>query len=314
MNKVLISVIVPVFNTEKFVEECIESILAQDYDNLELILVDNNSDDYSYKKCEKYIKYDKRVRLLKESHPGAGIARNKGLEKARGDFIAFIDSDDIVSTDYLSSLISEIADNADLSCVKYVNFSDKATFKNSPSGSQLIDNNEAIRQLLLGKLLAGPVCKLYKRKLISNIRFENYSVAEDFLFNYNYLKQCKKISLSTSALYGYRRNENSLTKSKFKESRMDGLTVIKQIAEKENYSNEAIIRLFMEAYFILESLDHYKQFKDYPEQATECKQIIKKYRKKVLFLKTSPKRQRSIALMAVFNPLLPAKVINFLKK
>ena len=314
MSKVLISVIVPVYNTEKYVTECIKSILAQDYENFELILVDNNSSDNSYKICEKFVKQDKRIRLAQTKKPGAGMARNKGIEEARGDFIAFVDSDDIVSANYLSVLVSGIADNADLSCVKYTNFSDKAIFKNSSSDSKLISNTEATRQLLLGKLLAGPVCKLYKRKLIGDLRFEPYSVAEDFLFNYNYLKQCEQISLNSSALYGYRRNENSLTKSAFKESRMDGLTVMEQIAKEENYSEESIIRLFMEAYFILESLDHYKQLKDYPSQVSECKKIIKQYRKRVLFAKSSPKRQRSIALMSAFNPLLPAKIINLLKK
>ena len=314
MNKKLISIIIPVYNCEKYLSACLESVLSQSYKNFELILINDGSTDSSLDICKSFKKKDKRINVYCIKNSGAGGARNKGLELAKGQYITFIDCDDIVSPDYLSSLLEEMREGIDLSCVKYVNFENEVLFSKKQSISRQISGNKAVEDLLLGKLLAGPVCKLYKRELIGNLRFEKFSVAEDLYFNYNYLKKCGTISLSNEELYGYRRNNSSLTKSSFKPSRMDGLEALKMIMESEKCSRASVIRLFMEAYFILEILDKYKQAKEYPAQASECKNIMKKYKKTVLFSEETPKKQRFIALLSFFSPILPVKIINFLAK
>ncbi|MBR6811034.1 glycosyltransferase family 2 protein [Candidatus Saccharibacteria bacterium] len=314
MSKELISVIVPVYNCEKYLSACLESILSQSYKNFELILIDDGSTDGSLGICKSFEKKDKRIHVCSIKNSGAGGARNRGLELVKGQYIAFIDCDDVVSPDYLECLLEGMKADVDLNCVKYVNFESEVLFSEKQPNSRQISGDQAIEDLLLGKLLAGPVCKLYKRGLIGNLRFEKFSVAEDFYFNYNYLKKCSAISLSDKELYGYRKNSSSLTKSNFKPSRMDGLEALKKIAKSEGYSRASIIRLFMEAYFILEILDRYKQAKEYPAQTSECKSILKKYRKTVLFSGKSPKKQRIIALLSFISPILPVKLINLLAK
>lgn len=314
MSKELISIIVPVYNNEKYLSACLESILSQSYKNFELILIDDGSTDGSLGICKSFEKKDKRIHVCSIKNSGAGGARNKGLGLAKGRYITFIDCDDIVSPDYLEHLLAGIEEGIDLSCIKYINFESEVSFSEKQSDTRNVSGVQAIEDLLLGKLLAGPVCKLYKRALIGNLRFEKYSVAEDLFFNYNYLKQCRAVSLSDDELYGYRRNNSSLTKSNFKLSRMDGLKALKKVAENEKYSRASVIRLFMEAYFILEILDRYKQTKEYLTQATECKNIMKKYRKSVLFSGKSPKKQRIIALLSFISPILPVKLINLLAK
>lgn len=314
MSKELISIIVPVYNSEKYLSVCLESILSQSYENFELILINDGSTDNSLDICKSFEKKDERIRVCSIKNSGAGGARNKGLELAKGQYIAFIDCDDIVSPDYLERLLEGMKADMDLSCVKYINFESKVSFSEKQPNSRQVSGDQAVEDLLLGKLLAGPVCKLYKKDLLESLRFEKFSVAEDFYFNYNYLKKCSAISLSDEELYGYRKNSSSLTKSNFKLSRMDGLKALKKIAESEKHSRASVIRLFMEAYFILEILDRYKQAKEYPAQASECKNIMKKYRKTVLFSGKTPKKQRVIALLSFISPILPVKLINLLAK
>ena len=314
MSKEPISVIVPVYNSEKYLSDCLESILSQSYKNFELILINDGSTDSSLDICKNFEKKDKRIHVCSIKNSGAGGARNKGLELVKGQYITFIDCDDIVSPDYLECLLEGMKADIDLSCVKYVNFENKVSFSKKHPIPRLISGNQAIENLLLGKLLAGPVCKLYKREHIGDLRFEEFSVAEDLYFNYNYLKKCNTVFLSDKELYGYRRNNSSLTRSNFKLSRMDGLKALEKIAEHEKYSKASTIRFFMEAYFILETLDRYKQTKEYSAQTSECKSIIKKHRKTVLFSRKSPKKQRIIALLSFVSPILPVKLINLLAK
>lgn len=313
MSKQLISVIIPVHNSEKYLSECITSVLNQSFKSFELILVDDGSTDNSYSICKQFKKKDKRVKLFSsnEPHSGAGATRNVGLNKATGDYIAFIDSDDIVSNKYLEVLLNIAKNEVDLSTVTYTNFKKDISFQdNKETLIKDLSPANAIRALFAGKLPAGPVCKLYKRSLINDLRFEKYSVAEDLLFNYYYLKKCKKISTCQYALYGYRRNQDSLTNAPFSPSRMDGLLALKKIAKVENYSKASIIRLFMEAYFIMESICYHKQEAEYPDQFTECIRIIKKYRRFVFCTRLSTVKQKIISFLSFLSPTLPAKIIN----
>ena len=314
MKDKLISIIVPVYNGEKYLADCLDSILAQTYSNFELILVDDGSTDDSFSICKNFEKKDKRVHVYKIKNSGAGGARNKGLELAKGEFIAFVDGDDVVSKDYLSNLLAGINQETDLSCATYKNFSDRISFSDDHCSAKEVSNVQAIEDLLLGKLAAGPVCKLYKRELIRELRFENFAVAEDLFFNYQYLKSCKNISTSSDVIYGYRENSSSLTKANFKLSRMDGLKALSEVAAQEKFSEAACIRLFMEAYYIIEILDKYGQLKKHPKQVKECKDIVRKYRRKVLFSKISPKKQRIIAFFSFASPILPAKIINLITR
>lgn len=314
MSNKLISVIVPIYNSEKYLSDCLESILSQSHKGFELILINDGSTDHSLDICNEFKRRDKRIRVCSINNSGAGGARNKGLELAKGQYIAFVDCDDVVSPDYLAHLLNNMKTDIDLSCVKYTNFENDITFFKTQPTVHSISGAQAVEGLLLGKLLAGPVCKLYKKSLLDNLRFEKYSVAEDLYLNYHYLKQCNTVSLSDEKLYGYRRNSSSLTRASFKLSRMDGIKALRNIARNENYSSVSIVRLFMEAYFIIESLDQHKQLKEYPEQVSECRSIIKRYRKHVLFARETPKKQRFIALLSFLNPIIPAKIINFLAK
>ena len=119
----LISIIVPVYNVEKYVAECIESIIKQTYQNLEILLIDDGSTDNSGKICDKYAEKDKRIKIIHKENGGVSSARNLGLDLAQGEYIAFIDSDDFVSNKYIESLYSAIEHkDAEIVLSKYSNY------------------------------------------------------------------------------------------------------------------------------------------------------------------------------------------------
>ncbi len=129
----LVSIVVPVYNAERFLEECIHSILAQTYTNIELLLVDDGSTDSSVEICKKFADSDKRVCYFESAHEGVSVARNKGIEQAKGKYICFVDSDDLLESDFVETLYSEIQKNEVeiVFCNYQYLYSDKKIKKNS---------------------------------------------------------------------------------------------------------------------------------------------------------------------------------------
>ena len=117
-GKNLVSVIVPVYNREKYLRTCLDSIIGQTWKEVEIIVIDDGSTDLSYEIIDEYVKKEPRIRMIRNQHNGVSAARNAGIEAARGEFLAFIDSDDYVEADYIANLVSSIGD-ADLCITGY---------------------------------------------------------------------------------------------------------------------------------------------------------------------------------------------------
>lgn len=213
----IISVIVPVFNAEKYLARCVESILNQTFQFFELLLVDDGSTDASSFICDSY-KYDERVQVIHQANQGVSAARNNGIDNASGDYIVFVDSDDFLEPNAFDVLLTYIGDNAyDLVCGSF-----QLVF---PSGMRC--SRKLKREDLLPNQLAA-VCyeinfdvilgsvwgKLYRKDIIQNykIRFpSDISYAEDNIFNIQYYRYIKKAILLDNVVYNYFYNENSLT-------------------------------------------------------------------------------------------------------
>jgi len=177
-----ISVIVPVYNVEQYLERCIDSIINQTYKNLEIILVNDGSTDNSGQLCDELAKKDDRIRVIHKKNGGLSDARNVGVDEAKAELIGFIDSDDYIDEDMYELLINNLkAANADLSmCGHYDVYNnvpeaqvvDKKTWELSP--------REAIKMVMEAKILSvTAVNKLYKKSLFSELRFEIGKIAED---------------------------------------------------------------------------------------------------------------------------------------
>lgn len=211
-----ISIIVPVYNTEKYLDRCIQSILAQTYINFELLLVDDGSTDSSSAICDQYAEQDSRIRVFHKENGGASSARNIGLDNAQGEWITFVDSDDMVKNDYLYAMISH--PDADL-IVSSFEFLDKIEDWDNSISNKFYKKQEIkyfIDRYTWSVVLCATVCKLFKTTLIGLLRFnDNISSKEDTIFTFEYLTKVNTIRTIENWGYQYRRglNESLSTKS-----------------------------------------------------------------------------------------------------
>lgn len=221
MNK-KVSVIVPVFNNQKFIAKCLTDICGNTYKNLEIVVIDDGSSDDSGKICDDFALKDKRIRVVHQTNSGVSKSRNRGIEIATGTYIAFIDSDDYICDTYFEKLLAEMNDNeCDLAVCSVAHVYGKKVVCESLEDMEVnlmypTDRDSAgFYDLNKSFFLYGPVNKLYKRNLIvsEKIKFpEDTSYGEDLLFNFAYLRHCKKLVYRKQPVYYYNHdNESSLS-------------------------------------------------------------------------------------------------------
>lgn len=243
MEKDLISVIVPVYNIEKYLPRCIDSILDQTYKNWEAIFVNDGSTDNSLKILEEYKKRDERIKIINKKNAGSGAARNDGIETSKGKYIAFLDSDDWYEKNFLENLYNNlIENNSDVAmCNPKMTYDD--TSKNKKINTYFFNEIELNKtpEKILG-ILEMPVVwnKLYKKEIIvkNKIKFPNYSFCEDVEFLYKTFLYVNNLSKIEDDLYNYYQRRDSETKKIKEESIEQVYKVIKNI---ENYVKENFI-------------------------------------------------------------------------
>lgn len=225
MDTGLVSIIVPVYNSEKFLKRCVESILDQSYKNIEVILINDGSTDSSGEICDFFSKKDSRVKVINQTNSGPSIARNRGIDKAKGKYIQFVDSDDYIEYNMTETLVNEMGKNIDLVLCgyKYIYKDDnnKLIIKNSNIYKEsCLTKSEFLSRfgILFKDYYINYICnKLYIKDIIRkhNIRFDlSTDWGEDLLFNLHYLNQCNKVSIVDKLLYNYNKyNDNSITSS-----------------------------------------------------------------------------------------------------
>lgn len=217
--KPLISIIVPVYKVENLLPKCIESILAQTYDNLEVILVDDGSPDLCGKICDEYAKRDNRIKVIHQENAGLAGARNAGLDIANGEYFGFVDSDDHISPDMYEILLNSIMrEEADIAiCGRYMELENGELIPMFDYKEQKVFNNqEAVRRFLLSDGLdVAAWDKLYKKELWGDMRYPLYYVSEDVPVTSRLLAKAKKIVHCGKPLYYYLQRAGSLSHSVF---------------------------------------------------------------------------------------------------
>lgn len=214
-----ISVIVPIYNVEKYLLKCIESIISQTYTNLEIILVNDGSPDNSRIICDEYSKKDHRIKVINKENGGLSDARNVGLDIATGDFISFIDSDDYIHEGYYETLIDLIIKfDADIAQCEFLKVYDKATYNFDIEISSVepkitvLSNEDALKNLYNEHYVNTVVVwnKLYKRKLFKQIRFPKGKVHEDEYTTYKVLFDTKKVVCTSKPMNYYLQRSDSI--------------------------------------------------------------------------------------------------------
>lgn len=234
MNE-LVSIIVPIYNVEKYLEQCIDSILNQSYKNLEIILVDDGSPDNCGKICDRYAKSDKRIKVIHKKNGGLSEARNFGLDIARGEYIVFVDSDDYINVHMIKILLENIKKYStdivicNFNCFENINVVERNLSKNIKIG--IYNNIDIIKEYFLSSPMELVVAwnKIYKRKLFDkDTYFPINRLYEDLATSYKLYFKAQKICILDNRLYYYRKRDNSITNSISKKNIEDLISTIKE--------------------------------------------------------------------------------------
>ncbi len=242
----LLSVIVPVYKVEKYIDRCIRSLVGQTYDNLEIILVDDGSPDNSGAICDAWAAKDSRIKVIHKENGGSGLARNVALDEAKGELIAFVDSDDYIAPnmyEYLYSILQQGADIAE--CGYKDTFTDDMEFGGGDREVKWYSTEEALignihddifRQLIWNKL--------YRRHCVDGVRFPVGTTIDDEFFTYKLLGNAKRLARCETVLYAYRQQEGSIMHRPYSLKR---LTAVQARRERAHYMAEHFPGLAYEA-------------------------------------------------------------------
>jgi len=213
VKRILVSIVIPVYNKEKHLDNCLESILSQTYKNIEIIIINDGSKDKSDKIIRRWLSKDSRIRYYTQTNQGVASARNKGISLARGDFIYFLDADDVVKKDAIKKLITNaIETNADLIVANFSTKRGEGYFKNKSFKESILRKKDlkttevkADMFFINGRSLSSVCNKLFKRSFLlkTNIKFEDKVFAEDRLFNLKQYINFPVISIINEYTYIY---------------------------------------------------------------------------------------------------------------
>ena len=286
----LISVIIPIYNVEPYLRQCLDSVINQTYRNLEIILVDDGSPDNCGVICDVYASKDKRICVIHKENGGLSSARNAGLDICKGEYISFIDSDDFISPYFIEILYCGIKlYDSEISALRYwdsfIDEQEKEIHLAETSDDCKMSKctpYEAIRLIMYQRIPNGVPFGLYKREIFSDIRFPIGWLYEDAATTHKACMNAKQMTLIDAHLYAYRLSPNSIMRSKFSQKKLISITVAEQIIDDLcSYD----IRLKDAAYSRALSLN-YHIFLEIPlddkESLTKVWKSIKKYRSVVL--------------------------------
>lgn len=249
-----VSIIVPVYGVEKYIGDCIESLLKQTYENLEILLIDDGGKDRSAEICEEYAAKDERIRVIHKTNGGAASARNVGIDQATGDYVCFVDGDDLVESEYVSHLWSAlIKEDADISecSLYYMTQSENTPIQIDALG--VFSRNEYLKRFIASWTCALMTNKLFKRSVIGDVRFEEGHCIDDEFFTYLVVMNCRKVVVTDTPLYCYRMRGSSVMQTVSSHLERVMLDRIEYVTTR--YRNIAQKVPEIEAEFFLDALD-----------------------------------------------------------
>lgn len=259
-NNPLITVVVPIYKVEAYLDECVQSILKQTYSNLEIILVDDGSPDRCGEMCDVYAEKDARVKVIHQKNKGLSGARNSAIDIATGEYITFVDSDDYLKEDMVEVLYHEVLQyDAEIATVAFESFFENGSKASNPHNGKIFvySKEEALDCFLFNDYLTPCVCgKLYRISLWKNVRCPEGKLFEDQFTTYKLIDQCKKVVFDTTPRYYYRKRMGSIGHSSFSKRTYDLYDAIHEeydyISQKypKECPNIAVARITWEIVFV----------------------------------------------------------------
>ena len=300
----LVSVIVPIYNIEKYIAPCVETIINQSYKNLEIFLVDDGSKDNSPKICDEYAKKDKRIKVIHKKNGGLSDARNAAIDKAKGEYIFLLDGDDTVHEGIIEALYRSIKKHkADIATSSFLQFRDGTSpraIDMSQENVKCLDAEGALENMLYQEDCTNTAWgKLYKKELFDGIRYPKGEIYEDLATTYKLFAKAKRIVIDSRKMYNYRQRYGSIVNNSFNLKHLKSLDFAKEQTAfiEENFpaiKNAAYNREFMDYFYILYEMPK----KEYRSEYQELVKGIKKYRKIVIKDQKSPFKPKLIARLS----------------
>ena len=256
----LLSVIIPVYRVEKYLDRCLRSITEQTYRNLEIILVDDGSPDRSGAICDAWAAKDSRIRVIHKENAGAGAARNTGLDLATGEIVSMIDSDDYLQVHMYAHLLSLMTEDVDIAeCdICRTERDDLQMDDGSNAETAVYDVTDAMRLHIRDEIFCQtPPNKLYRRKTIGDTRFPEGNLIDDEFFTYKVIGNASKLARSSACMYAYRQQPGSAMHKAFSLKRLQGLEAKQQRLaflrqRMPSLEYEAKFDLFFTAMFLMQ--------------------------------------------------------------
>lgn len=259
-EKLFVSVVIPVYNVEKYLVQCLHSILAQTYDKYEVILVDDGSTDRSGKICDEFAALDKRIHAFHKKNGGLSDARNFGVEHSEGEYIIFVDSDDYVSDDYVEYLVKlKVSFNADLATVKLtMYYGDDYTFSSKVTKEQCVTSEDAlIKMMYREEFNVSAVAKIYPKEILLAHPYPVGVLYEDLATSYKIFADCKTVAYGDKEIYCYRMREGSITRQIFNKKHLYGILAAKEELKyiEQNFPNAINAARYSLAHIIIGLVD-----------------------------------------------------------
>lgn len=286
----MISIIIPVYNAGPYLDRCLCSVKTQTYSNWECVLVDDGSKDDSGSICDKWQSEDSRFRVVHQKNQGASVARQVGIATAKGEYLSFVDADDVVEPDYLEKLHSSLCDlDAEIAACDFI--------KHRESESVIVDRNplpriletEELHQRFFKYEFWGYPGKIYKRDVFDGIYFPKATINEDYVVMVQLFHKCQRMAYVPISLYHYMMHEGSLSNQKISPRAMEewenkhwvysfykGLSASKWMAFAEAQAAESCCKL-------VKAIDHGADKDDYRNVKTEMQSFLRSHLLSLLF-------------------------------
>lgn len=314
-----ISIIVPIYKVEGYINKCIDSILNQTYKNLEIILVDDGSPDNSGKICDEYAEKDKRIKVIHKKNEGVSIARNIGIENASGGYIAFSDPDDYIGENYILYLYEMCINNkSEISICGIKSEVDNVIIDNEKKIKKIMNKEEALKELLNEEYYYGNVCtKMFKRNIVEGIKFNPMlQIGEDLDFCYNSFKKATNIYVDTSKMQYYCLvRKNSVTTEKYNEKWKKEIELCEDIISRvrtdypniEEYAIKRYIRINYSCIMKILKEDNFDN-----NEYQEIKSNILRYKKYNIYKNFSMMKKIKLWLI-LYMPKVIYRIFNYNK-
>ena len=318
-NIALVSIIVPVYNVEKYLQRCIDSLINQTYKKIEIWLINDGSTDLSGQICEQYKAADNRINVIHKHNGGLSDARNCGLSKITGDYVCFVDSDDWVLNIYVEELLKlSQLHNADIVvCSNCVTTKELGKIPNKKRYTYTIYGKEAslTHLLYLKGISTSAHGKLFKREIIEGITFPTGKLFEDVVPIFHCFEKAQKTVISTRKLYFYFKRADSITKSSYTPKCMDyviqcNLLYNYVIQTYPSMKNAALSRLIWSEIYIIVHMENYKA---YEKEYNEIWQHICKNRKHVICDRNASFKYRGICVLSYLGSWFLRFIFNIMQ-